>query len=378
MSQDDRRPPRAPLAVVARIAVVGGSGFIGRRLAALLRRGGHEVTIVDLVPAGGGAAFRQADVRDRAGLTAALQGAEAVFNLAAVHRDDVKPVTRYDEVNAAGAANVCGACRELGIARLIFTSTAAVYGVTAPPEAAEEHPPAPFNAYGASKLRAEEVHRDWQAEAPAARSLVTVRPTAVFGEGNRGNVYNLMRQLSAGRFVMVGNGRNRKSIAYVDNVSAFLAAALEFGPGSHLFNYADKPDLTTRELVETLLRVLGRTPRAGVRVPYAVGYLGGLACDLAAALTGAKLPVSAVRVKKFCSTTTFSTARVEAAGFQPPYSLREALERTVRHEISPRAGGPPAGGGGGGGGGGVDLEYVAEPHLAVVDQRQLQLRLRGS
>ena len=360
---------------MARIAIVGGSGFIGRRLADLLRRAGHDVTGVDLVPAGGGAAFRQADVRDRAALTAALRGAEAVYNLAAVHRDDVKPVTRYDAVNVAGAANVCGACRDLGIDRLIFTSTAAVYGVTAPPEAAEEHPPAPFNAYGRSKLRAEEVHREWQAEAPAERSLVTVRPTAVFGEGNRGNVHNLMRQLSAGRFVMVGNGRNRKSIAYVGNVCAFLTAALDFGPGSHLFNYADKPDLTTRELVDTLLQALGRAPRAGVRIPYAAGYLGGLVCDLAAALTGAALPVSAVRVRKFCSTTTFSTARVEEAGFQPPFSLREALERTVRHEVSPHAGDPPAGGGGGGG---VELENEAQPHLAVVNQRQIQLCLGRS
>ena len=343
---------------MARIAIVGGSGFIGRRLTDLLRRAGHEVTGVDLVPVGGGAAFRQADVRDRAALTAALRGAEAVYNLAAVHRDDVKPVTRYDAVNVAGAANVCGACRDLGIDRLIFTSTAAVYGVTAPPEAAEEHPPAPFNAYGRSKLRAEEVHREWQTEAPAERSLVTVRPTAVFGEGNRGNVHNLMRQLSAGRFVMVGNGRNRKSIAYVENVCAFLTAALDFGPGSHLFNYADKPDFTTRELVDTLLQALGRAPRAGVRIPYAAGYLGGLVCDLAAALTGAALPVSAVRVRKFCSTTTFSTARVEEAGFQPPFSLREALERTVRHEVSPHAGDPPAGGGGGG-----EPENKAQPPL---------------
>lgn len=334
---------------MARLAVIGGSGFIGQRLVPVLLQAGHEVTVADLTPpqdGAGGAVFRPADVRDRAGLTAALEGAEAVYHLAAVHRDDVKPVTRYAEVNVAGAANVCGACRDLGIDRLIFASTAAVYGITTP-EATEEHPPAPFNAYGTSKLQAEELHRAWHAEAPAARSLVIVRPTAVFGENNRGNVYQLVRQLHAGRFLMIGNGRNRKSIAYVGNVSAFLAAALDFGPGSHLFNYADKPDLTTRELVETVLQALGRAPRTGIRVPYALGYLGGLVCDLAAALTGATLPVSAVRVRKFCSTTTFSTARVAATGFQPPFSLQEALVRTVRHEVSPRAGTPPAGGGGG-------------------------------
>ena len=333
---------------MARIALVGGSGFIGRRLARVLLQAGHEVTSVDLAPAGGGAAYRRADVRDRDGLTAALEGAEVVYNLAAVHRDDVKPVTRYDEVNVGGAANVCGACRRLGIDRLIFTSTAAVYGVAAPPDATEQHPPAPFNAYGWSKLRAEQLHRDWQAEAAGARSLAIVRPTAVFGEGNRGNVYQLVHQLHAGRFLMVGNGRNCKSIAYVGNVSAFLAAVMECAPGCHLFNYVDKPDLSMRELVETILQALGREPRVGLRVPFALGYLGGLVCDLAAALSGATLPVSAVRIRKFCSTTTFSAEKVRATGFRPPCSLREGLLQTIRHEVkSPPPN--PAGGGGGGG-----------------------------
>ena len=62
-----------------------------------------------------------------------------VYNLAAVHRDDVKSVTRYDEVNVAGATNICGVCRELGIERLIFTSSAAVYGMAAP-DTAKERP----------------------------------------------------------------------------------------------------------------------------------------------------------------------------------------------------------------------------------------------
>ena len=81
-------------------------------------------------------------------------------------------------------------CRELGIERLIFTSSAAVYDMGAP-DTAEEWPATPFNAYGRTKLGAEQVRPAWQAEAPERRSLVIVRPTVVFGEGNRGNVYDL-------------------------------------------------------------------------------------------------------------------------------------------------------------------------------------------
>ena len=317
---------------VASIAIVGGAGFVGRRLAESLERNGHAVTTVDVAgcPADG-AEHRSADVRERGALTAALAGADAVYNLAAVHRDDVRPVSLYYEVNVAGAENVCGACSRLGIDRLIFTSSVAVYGLGGP-EASEDREPAPFNAYGQSKLRAEQVHREWQAEAPERRSLVIVRPTVVFGEGNRGNVYELLRQIAAGRFVMVGSGRNRKSMAYVGNLGAFLVHALGMGAGTHLFNYVDKPDLSMRELVDAILQALGRPPSRG-RIPYMVGYLGGLACDLIAGATGRKLPVSAVRVRKFCSTTTFAADRVRSTGFRPPVSVREALTRTITHEI---------------------------------------------
>ena len=139
---------------MASIVIVGGAGFIGGRLAAALRSAGHGVTIVDVVaPAVDEAGYRRADVGDHDALGAALDGAEVVYNLAAVHRDDVKPVSRYDEVNVGGATNVCGVCRELGIERLIFTSSAAVYGMAAP-DTAEERAPAPFDAYGRSKLLA--------------------------------------------------------------------------------------------------------------------------------------------------------------------------------------------------------------------------------
>ena len=318
---------------MATIAVVGGAGFIGGRLEGVLRRAGHDVRIVDTVPPGGrDVTHRLADVRDRDALGAALEGSEVVYNLAAVHRDDVKPVTVYPEVNVVGAVNVCGVCRELGIGQLIFTSSVAVYGL-AGPGTSEEEEPAPLNAYGRSKLRAEQVHREWQAEAPERRSLVIVRPTVVFGEGNRGNVHHLLRQIITRRFVMVGNGRNRKSMAYVGNVSAFLVHALGLGTGTHLFNYADKPDLTMQELVETILQALARRPTVGARIPYAVGYLGGIACDMAAAVTGRRLPISAVRIRKFRTTTTFSAHRAQSTGFRPTIGLREALVKTIRHEV---------------------------------------------
>ena len=69
------------------------------------------------------------------------------------------------------------------------------------------------------------VYKDWQSEDPENRTLIIVRPTVIFGEGNRGNVYNLLNQVASRRFVMFGNGKNIKSMAYVENIAAFLSIA---------------------------------------------------------------------------------------------------------------------------------------------------------
>ena len=321
---------------MALVGVVGGAGFVGRRLVNDLQHAGHQVRVIDSASIGLRAPRdRKVDVRDRGGLVDALEGCQVVFNLAAVHRDDVRQAKHYNEVNVEGAVNIFAACRELAIERAIFTSSVAVYGLWAP-DILEERTPAPVNAYGCSKLDAEGVHRKWQEEDPERRSLVIVRPTVVFGECNRGNVYELVRQIMARRFVMVGRGQNRKSMAYVGNLSAFLVHLLSLGAGSHLFNYTDKPDFSMEELVETILSTLGRRPVVTARIPYFVGYVGGVVCDLVAAVSGRSIPISGVRIQKFCSTTTFSSRRVQETGFRPPYGIREALIETIRHESATR------------------------------------------
>ena len=188
--------------------------------------------------------YRHGDVRDQDQLLAACRGCEVIVNLAAAHRDDVRPISLYHEVNVGGAETTIRVAEELGIKIILFTSTVAVYGFTKVP-LGEEAPGNPINPYGQSKLDAEGVFRVWQ-ELDPARSLVIIRPTVVFGEGNRGNVYNLMRQIASNHFFMVGQGSNRKSMAYVENIANALAFLLASGPGCHIYNYADKPDFANK------------------------------------------------------------------------------------------------------------------------------------
>lgn len=314
------------------IVVLGGSGFVGTRLCRRLQRAGRSFTILDKQP---GREFAECttigDVRLPEDLRRAVPRGAVIVNLAAEHRDDVRPRRLYDEVNVGGAESTCAAARERDVRTIVFASSVAVYGF-APIGTDETGEIRPFNDYGRTKHAAEQVFRAWQAEAPGERSLVIVRPTVVFGEQNRGNVYNLMRQVASGRFVMVGDGENRKSMAYVENVAAFLEKALDFGQGLHLYNYADKPDFSMNELVGTVRRILGRRKEIGLRIPYPLGYAIGLGFDGLSILTGRRFPISAIRVKKFCSHSVYGTAAGKT-GFVPPVPLEDAIERTVRHEF---------------------------------------------
>lgn len=314
------------------IYLVGGSGFIGTRLARRLAGGAREFYIVDKAKSNDFSAKSYlADVRDMDQLRGAMQGVRVLINLAAEHRDDVRPRSLYDEVNVKGAENLCLIAREKNIQHLIFTSSVAVYGF-APANTGEEGEINYFNDYGRTKWEAEKVFRAWQQEEPERRTLVIVRPTVVFGEQNRGNVYNLLRQIASGKFLMIGKGINKKSMAYVENVAAFLEHSLSFPPGIHTYNYIDKPDFDMNTLVGVVRKALGKSGGIAMRIPYGLGYLMGLGCDLVANITGKSLPVSSIRVKKFCATTQFNTA-VSQTGFVPPVSLEEGLRRTVTHEF---------------------------------------------
>ena len=312
------------------IAIVGGAGFVGSRLTARFNKGSVFSNRYDIDLTNQLDRSIYLDVEDVDSLDQ-LAGVSTIINLAAVHRDDVRPLSRYDDVNVQGAKNVCEAASKHGINKIIFTSSVAIYGF-APADTDESGEPNYFNDYGRTKYLAEQVYKAWQAEHPESRTLVIVRPTVIFGEGNRGNVYNLLRQIASRRFLMFGDGTNRKSMAYVENVVAFIEYSLSFEPGLHIYNYIDKPDFDMNTLISGARKTLFGKTNVGLRLPGFVGIALGYVADLAAMIIRKPLPVSSIRVKKFMGTTQFASS-VSDTGFVPPVSLEEGLARTLRYEF---------------------------------------------
>ena len=312
------------------IAIIGATGFIGGYLQAVLQGRGLPLKLFDK-------AFDETclhwDVTEPLE-NDELKGVNTIINLAAEHRDDVEPKSKYYDVNVRGAVNVCDAAREAGVNRIIFTSSVAVYGF-APPGTDETGMCNFFNEYGRTKLLAEDVYRQWQNEDPLVRSLVIVRPTAVFGAGNRGNVHNLINKISKKRFIMLGNGENVKSIAYVENVVAFLAHCLSSAAGVRVHNYIDIPELTMKSLVDVIHKQLFSIPFDGWRLPAWMSVFAGWMFDAGAIMLQRPLPVSGIRVRKFMATTQFSS-NVSEFGFIAPYDCVDGLIKTIKADFSVR------------------------------------------
>ena len=314
------------------ILVTGGSGFIGTNLVNDLLNEGHKVTIYDKQKS---ETYPDlcivADIRDKEQLNRSMHGMDAVYHLAAEHRDDVQPTSLYYDVNVGGAENLAYALKKNNVKRLVFTSTVAVYGLNSgsPNEAS---PVKPFNDYGKSKYEAETVFNKW-VDSDNTNCLITVRPTVIFGEKNRGNVYNLLSQLSSGKFIKVGKGINKKSMAYVLNLSRFLTTLLKSEPGQFVYNYADKPDLCMNELIDIFHNTIGQNHRNNFRIPYAIGLMGGYCYDILAKITGKTYPISSIRIKKFCADTVINTDNLQETGFVPSYTLAEGLSRMIKSEF---------------------------------------------
>ena len=315
------------------IYIVGGSGFVGTRLVRRIKdKEGYNPFIVDKSPS---KLFPEltklGDVRSEGQIQELISENSVIINLAAEHRDDVTPKSLYYETNVQGARNICEVANKKNIQQIIFTSSVAIYGF-APVGTNESGKVAPFNDYGRTKWEAEKIYKEWQLEDPENRSLVIVRPTVIFGERNRGNVFNLLRQIASNKFLMIGDGLNRKSMAYVENVAAFLEYSLDFKQGVHIYNYIDKPDFTMNSLVAHVNKLLGRPSEIKFRLPFSLGLLIGSCFDLVAKITGKKFPISAIRVKKFCANSVYESA-IESTGFIPPVPLMDAIEKTVRFEF---------------------------------------------
>ncbi len=266
------------------ILITGGAGYIGSVVAAELLRDGHEVTIYDNLYKGHraaiapGARFVQGDILDGELLRRTLREvhADAVMHFAALSLvgESVAEPALYFRNNVSGTLSLLDAMRDAGVGRLIFSSTAAVYGQPQSTPITEDAPLRPINPYGESKLMVETMLRRFD-EAYGLRSVALRYFNAAGALGDLGEDHHPETHLipnvlavALGRKEKVGiygtdyptpdGSAVRDYIHVADLARAHIMALDVTAARSTVYNLGNGKGFSVREVVEAARAVTGR------------------------------------------------------------------------------------------------------------------------
>jgi nucleoside-diphosphate-sugar epimerase len=324
------------------VVLFGGTGFIGTHLTQALCNFqlAENIYLVDLKPpdtrpytralqqgmSSGRVIYVNHDVRQPIPSGLLPDGADLVFNLAAVHREPGHAPHEYFETNLLGAENVCDWAERVDCKTVVFTSSISPYGPS-DEKKTETSVPVPETPYGSSKLAAEKVHMMWQA-AGQDRKLLILRPGVVFGPGEGGNVTRLVRSLVKGYFVYMGNRSTIKAAGYVKElclVTLFGLDTLRKGEAPYLvLNFTMDPPPTMQQMVETILRVID-SKRIPLNLPRSL--LLGLSYPISglSRIAGIDFPINPVRMRKLFRSNNIQAQKLQSLNYQYAYTLESAF-----------------------------------------------------
>lgn len=308
--------------LIMRVLVTGGAGYIGSHTLVELMGQGHEVCVVDSFVTGARAALyrvrqianhgvlhsHEADIRDTDRLSGIARefapGAVVHFaGLKAVGDSVTRPVEYYD-VNVAGTLSLLRAMEASGCARVIFSSSATVYGAPVYLPYDEDHPTAPTSVYGQTKRMAEQILTDWAAIRPEAAVMllryfnpVGAHASARIGEdpqGVPGNLMPYLAQVATGErpFLQIWgddyptpDGTGIRDYIHVADLARAHVAALDRAAtvsGVHVYNIGTGQGRSVREMLDAFSRVVGRDLPARV-MPRRAGDIAQMQADVSRA-----------------------------------------------------------------------------------------------
>lgn len=308
--------------------VTGGHGFLGAEIVRQLREAGHEAT----------AASRQTgvDILDPAGLRAAMEGHDVVFHVAALAGVWGRAVD-FERTNILGTDNVLHTMRELGVGRLVYTSSPSVVfdgGDHLDGTSALPYPDRFLADYPRTKAMAE---KRVLAANGAGLATTVLRPHLIYGPGDPHLLPRLLARARSGRLRIVGAGDNQVSLSFVANAAAaHVQAALALvdstsPPAGRAFFVNDPEPVRLWDWLNGIFEALG-VPPVTRRVPARLAYALGTVAEWiwrGLSLRG-EPPITRFVALQLATHHTYSLAEArEAFGYAPPVGAAEALARTV-------------------------------------------------
>lgn len=260
---------RIQMEIPMKILITGGAGFIGSNIASLLIEKGHEIIIFDNLSSGRleniehlNLTIIEGDILDMKKLSKACQGVDAVYHLAAsVGRQKSIDFPQEDSnINLIGTINVLECMKEHHIQRIIYSSSAAIYGELMMDTIDEHHPINPDSPYGVSKLAAEKMIF-------AYANLygfvaIALRYFNIYGQHQKYDLYGnvipifVKRLLNHEPITIYGDGQQTRDFLNVSDVAYANYLALSY-PKSDYFNLGSGTRITIQKLADLLIQNIG-------------------------------------------------------------------------------------------------------------------------
>ncbi|MEZ5125368.1 MAG: NAD-dependent epimerase/dehydratase family protein [Thermoleophilia bacterium] len=252
-----------------KVLVTGGAGFIGSNIVLHLLSSGHMPVVLDNISSGyrenlaPDVAFIEGDVRDRAAVATAIRGCEVVLHLAASvgNARSIKDPATDAAVNVLGTINVLECARDAGLTRVVFSSSAGIFGELKTLPIAEDHPQDPDSPYGTSKLAAEKMCLVYN-KLYGMRN-VCLRYFNVYGPHQRFDAYGNVIPIFADRILrhdpltIFGDGEQTRDFVNVADVAAANVNAAFHDSACGVFNIGSGTRITINSLAASMQRIAG-------------------------------------------------------------------------------------------------------------------------
>jgi 2-alkyl-3-oxoalkanoate reductase len=318
--------------------ITGATGLIGNAMARALKqcdrnvyglvRKAEQAEMVQM----GNIKCRTGDIRDKTSLKSAFRDMDVVIHSAGLVSDWGRR-EEFIQMNFHGTRNVLEVCSELKIKRVIYISTADVFGcqVNYP---VNEHSPIKSGPswYARSKIMAEKLVRQYISNREL--EITIIYPTWVYGKGDRHFVPEIIQTILSGRMVFFGaSQRTFLGLSYIENLCQAICFLMDhsqsIGEG---FLISDEPQITFQEFVNMLARKVGYE-EIRLSIPYWLAYTIASMMELSYTVLNKNQRPQLTRyaVAWFGHSVTYDITKLKSLGFKQTYRIQEGIEKTINH-----------------------------------------------
>lgn len=319
------------------VLVTGATGAVGPCIVKLLHDAGMRIRTFsrNMPPPGffpNSIDVRTGDIVNAAAIKAAMKGIDAVLHLAGLlHIVNPSPALKaqYEQINVVGTDNVVEKARQEGVNHVVFFSTIAIYGPSNGLLLTEESPVHADSYYAQSKYDAEKIVLAAK-NGTGAHFGTVLRLSAVYGARVKGNYHRLLMALAHGRFVPIGNGENRRTLVYEEDVAQASLLILQHPEsGGNVYNITDGQFHSMNNIIETICNTLGRKPPF-LRLPIKPVYNMARIIENASRICRLHPPISRATIEKYIEDMAVDGTKFnKQLGFLPGYDLGKGWQKTI-------------------------------------------------